>query len=150
MISFSKNVNFSLFGIGLSQKLFSSLKKYLFGGYWKWRQINQIAHRAFSSNLWWLRSAKHVKFTVSCEMYTENHVLIKKMFTNGLNIGLPFRAWVKKWFMEWKHTDFPVKKRLLAQQSVKKVMMTVFWDMKELPIINFLEKGATVNSVSYC
>ena len=35
-----------------------------------------------------------------------------------------------------------------VQQSVKKVMLTAFWNMKGPITINFLEKGATVNSAS--
>ena len=52
--------------------------------------------------------------------------------------------------MEWKHTDFPVKKKFWAQQSGKKMMLTVFWNMKEPITIDFREKAATVNSTSYC
>ena len=48
--------------------------------------------------------------------------------------------------MEWIHTDSQVKNEFLAQPSVKKVMMTVFWDMKWPITIDFLEKDATVNS----
>ena len=43
-----------------------------------------------------------------------------------------------------------MKKKFLAQQSVKKVMLTVFWDIKESITIDILEKGATINSASYC
>ena len=35
------------------------------------------------------------------------------------------------------------------QQSEKKVMLTIFWDMKGPTIIDFLEKGGTVNSDSH-
>ena len=52
--------------------------------------------------------------------------------------------------IERKHTDSSVKKMFLARTSVKKVMLTVFWDMKGLISIDFLEKKATVNRVSYC
>ena len=37
-------------------------------------------------------------------------------------------------------TYFPVKKTFWAQQSVKKVMLTIFWDMKGTIAIDFLEK----------
>ena len=37
-------------------------------------------------------------------------------------------------------TDSPVKKKFLVQQSIKKVILSV----------DFLEKGATVNSASFC
>ena len=52
--------------------------------------------------------------------------------------------------MERKRTDFPVKEKFCAQQSVKKVMLIVFWDMKGLITIDFLEKSATQNNASYC
>ena len=45
--------------------------------------------------------------------------------------------------MEWKHTDSPIKKKFQAQWSVKEVMLTVFWCMKEPITIDFLEKDAT-------
>ena len=45
---------------------------------------------------------------------------------------------------------FSRKERFREQRSVKKVMLTVFWDMKGPITIDFLEKGATVNSASSC
>ena len=45
-------------------------------------------------------------------------------------------------------TVFLVKKIFQVQQSVKKVMLTVFWDIKGPMTIDFLEKGATVNNTS--
>ena len=39
-----------------------------------------------------------------------------------------------------------LKKKFWMQWSVKKVMLIVFWDIT----VDFLEKGATVNSASYC
>ena len=35
-------------------------------------------------------------------------------------------------------------------KSVKKVILTVFWQMKGPITIDFLEKGASINSTSYC
>ena len=52
--------------------------------------------------------------------------------------------------MEWKHIDFMLKKKFWVQQSVKEVMLTVFLDRKGPITIDFPEKGATVNSASYC
>ena len=56
--------------------------------------------------------------------------------------------------MEWKHIYSSVKKKLQAQQSVKKVMLIVSWDMKGFITIDFLEKYATVKrkkkEASYC
>ena len=46
--------------------------------------------------------------------------------------------------MEWKHTYFLVKKKFMAQQLVKKVLLTVFYYMKRPITIDFYEEGATV------
>ena len=51
--------------------------------------------------------------------------------------------------MKWKHIDSPVKKKFQVQQSVKKVMLPYFSNMKRPIPIDFLEKGSTVNSASY-
>ena len=51
--------------------------------------------------------------------------------------------------MEWKQTDSPVKKKCQIQLSVKKVMRTVFWEMKGPITTDLLEKGETVNSKIY-
>ena len=56
----------------------------------------------------------------------------------------------KRWSMEWKRTDPLVKKKYRARKSVKNLMLTVFCDIKGPIRIDFLEKGAAVNSASYC
>ena len=43
--------------------------------------------------------------------------------------------------MEWKYIDSPVKKKFQAQQSLKKVMLTVFCNITT----DFHVKGVTVN-----
>ena len=75
--------------------------------------------------------------------------LVKKMFTNGRNIGLPLELESKRQSMEWKHCS-QKKKKFQVQWSVKKVRLIVFWDTIRPNTINFLEKSATVNSASYC
>ena len=49
-------------------------------------------NRGLPSNLWWLRCANQMKFTEEYVMCMEIHVLVKKTFTNGLNMGLPLQA----------------------------------------------------------
>ena len=75
--SFKKKQNkffqhfFPLFGIGLQKKIILITWKYLFWGYSKWWQINQRTlglNRGLSSNVWWLRSANHIKSTKECVM----------------------------------------------------------------------------------
>ena len=47
-------------------------------------------------------------------------------------MALPLRAGVEKTVYGVEtHADFPVKKKFWIQLSVKKVIQTVFWDMKE-------------------
>ena len=63
--------------------------------FWAFQNDNKL-NRGLSSNFWELRSANHVKFTEEFVMYTEKHILVKKMFTNELNMGLLLWARVKK------------------------------------------------------
>ena len=46
--------------------------------------------------------------------------------------------------------DYVEMKKIRVQWSVKRVMLTVFWDVKGKVTINFLGKGATVSSSSNC
>ena len=55
-------------------------------------------------------------------------------------MGLSLQLKSKRQFMEWKHTDSPVKKKFWAQQSVRKVLLKVFLGMKESITIDFFEK----------
>ena len=84
-------------------------QKYLFWGYLKWQQIKQcfrfwteVLHQIFGD------------WKVQSEMFQSK----KK---NGLNIFLPFSAWIKKTFYGVKTHWLPDKEALL---SVKKVMLT--------------------------
>ena len=50
--------------------------------------------------------------------------------------------------IEWKHNNSPIKKKVWTQQPVKKVMLTVFWDMIGPTTTDLFENGAKVNSAS--
>ena len=100
----------------------------------EWRQTKQNApglNRGLLYNLWWLKSANHVKFTKESVMCK-----IKNIY-----------KWAKQVFattnMSRKDTDFLVNRKSWAQWSVKKVM-------KGPTTIDFLAKGLTVNSATYC
>ena len=56
----------------------------------------------------------------------------------------------KRQSLEWKHPSSPVKKKFKSQLSAGKVMLTIFWDSKGPILEDFLEKGSTINSASYC
>ena len=83
-----------------------------------------------------------------CGLYGEAY-FSQKMFSNGLNMGLPLRAWVEKQTIEWKHIDPTVKKKSQAQQSERWVTMTVLWSIKGPITIDFLENFPPVKSISY-
>jgi hypothetical protein len=56
----------------------------------------------------------------------------------------------KRQSMEWKHPGSPTKKKFKAQSSAGKEMLTVFWDSKGSILEDYLEKGCTIKSASYC
>ena len=78
-------------------KNYSSLVKIFVLELFKWAANQSVPdlNRGLSFNFWQLRSTNHEKFT-ECELYTEKQVLVKKMFSRGLNIDLPLQAWVYK------------------------------------------------------
>ena len=76
-------------------------------------------NRGLPSNFWWLRSVNHMKSLEECVMYTENPILVQRIFTNRLNMRLA-QAWHEK-AAHWVETDSPVKKKFWGQ-----FMLTVF------------------------
>ena len=69
-----------------------------------------------------------------CGVYKEKQVLVKNILTNGLNMSLTLWSRVKK-TIEWKHTS-TVKKKFQVQQSIKKVMLTMFWTWKDPSLLS--------------
>ena len=102
-----------------------------------------------SLNFFGLRSANHMKFTEEYVMYMKMHVLINKMFTNGLNMGLLLTSQSKRQSIVETHW-LSGKEIVLGAAVSKDHAVIVFWDIKGPIAGNFLEKFATVNSVSYC
>ena len=56
----------------------------------------------------------------------------------------------KRQFIEWLYVDSSVKKKFCEHRSVKKVILTVSWDMKGLITVDFHKNGTIGNSASYC
>ena len=50
----------------------------------------------------------------------------------------------KKQPLKWKQSESLIKKKLSAQQSVKKLILTVFFEMKTPISLDFFENGATI------
>ena len=51
--------------------------------------------------------------------------------------------------MVWRHPASPRSKKFKSQQSVGKVIMTVFWVSVGVILVDFMSKGATINSDAY-
>ena len=60
-----------------------------------------------------------------------------------------FKPESKRASMEWHHPTSPRLKKFKSQQSVGKVMVTVFWDSVGVILVDFMSKGATINSDVY-
>lgn len=52
--------------------------------------------------------------------------------------------------MTWKHPSSPTPRKFQSQQSAKKIMATVFWDAKDVLLVEFLPYGQTINAGGYC
>ena len=108
-------------------------------------RLFKMVNRGLLSIFWWLRRGNHVQFIEECTMCTEKKVLVKKCLQM-------YQTWVCHYKPESKrhrkNSDFSAKKKFRAQLPVKKIMLTVFWDMKRFGVF-FISKVATVNSVSY-
>ena len=55
----------------------------------------------------------------------------------------------KRQSMQWHHLGSPSPKKFKLSPSAGKVMMTVFWDIQGVLLLDFLPKGETINSARY-
>lgn len=51
---------------------------------------------------------------------------------------------------QWRHPTSPKPKKFKTEKSAGKVMATVFWDRNGVLLVDFMPKGTTINSESYC
>lgn len=51
---------------------------------------------------------------------------------------------------QWKKPDEPAPKKAKTVSSAGKVMASVFWDSKGVIMVDYLEKGKTIDSEHYC
>ena len=92
-----------------------------------------------------------------CEIYRRMYDLYREAYFSQRNL----HKWVKHRFATtiliqkdspWsgKTLTLQQKKKLWVQQSVKKVMLTIIWDIKRPITFDLLEKIRTANSASFC
>ena len=102
--------------------------------YSKWWQIKQNTQQR-----------PDVKFLVAdkykpCEIYRRMYDACyntkkKKLNYKWTKHGFFTEPEWKRLCLEWIYADSALRKKFLTQWSVKKVMLTVFWDMKKVVIV---------------
>jgi hypothetical protein len=86
--------------------------------------------------------------------------LLRRYAVEGDNFLLNIVTGDESWFhhfdpetkrhnMEWHHLTSPKKKKTKTVPSAGKVMGTVFWESEECILVDFLEKGKTINAARY-
>lgn len=55
----------------------------------------------------------------------------------------------KRASMQWKHVTSPSPRKFRVQRSAGKVMATVFWDVKGVLLLDFLERNHTITGQHY-
>ena len=82
-----------------------------------------------------------------CMLCMKKYVLVRRVFTNGLNMDLSLQSWVEKTVKQVETYRFCKEK---VPDTVVSKKAHTNCDMKGLITIDFLKKGATINNASYC
>ncbi|GBL88937.1 hypothetical protein AVEN_159026-1 [Araneus ventricosus] len=51
--------------------------------------------------------------------------------------------------MEWRHTHSPVRVKAKQTLSQRNIMASVFWDRHGVLLVDFMQRGTTINAVAY-
>jgi hypothetical protein len=75
-----------------------------------------------------------------------NHIIIgDETWVSCLNVE------TKEQPKQWMHTNSPKKPRKFKQTlSARKLMATIFWDMKKVLLVDFKPQGTIITSEVYC
>lgn len=82
--------------------------------------------------------------------YREGNAFLEGIVTGDETWVLYFTPESKAATMVWKHPSSPDVKKFKVSPSSRKLMLTVFWDMKGVLLAEFMPTGSTINAVSYC
>lgn len=84
------------------------------------------------------------------EMYeAQGEEFFKNVVTGDETWAYVYDPESKQQSMEWHHPDSPRPKKFKKERSSQKVLATVFWDNQGVILVEFLEKGSTINSDIY-
>ena len=83
------------------------------------------------------------------EYEAEGDSFLDRIITGDATRSHHYEPQSKRLSMEWRHVNYPSKKKFKMLLSVCKVMCTVFWDRKGVILLDFLEPGQTIISDRY-
>ena len=75
--------------------------------------------------------------------------LLKRFVTMDETWVHPFTPEAKQQSKQWNHPGLPPPKKAKTVPSAGKVMATVFWDADGILLIDYLQKGQTINGTYY-
>jgi len=81
---------------------------------------------------------------------TEREAMLERIVTGDETWLHHYQPETTQASSQWKHKESPTPTKLKVVPSVSKVMVTMFWDMRGVLLVEFQEHGRTVNASSYC
>jgi hypothetical protein len=86
---------------------------------------------------------------LSTRYHAEGEEFLAYIVTRDETLIYYYEPESKRQFMEWRHTSSSAKEKSKSAPSVRKLMLTLFWDMNGPILERYQEKGETVNGVRY-
>ena len=80
----------------------------------------------------------------------EGDEFLDSTVTGDETLGFHHTPESKQQSLQWRHTHSPRTKKFKTSISVKKIMVSVFWDRKGILLVNFMPPGTTINAGAYC
>ena len=80
---------------------------------------------------------------------SEGEAFMNSIVTGDESWAHHYEPETKRQSMQWHHLGSPSPKKFKVTPSAGKVMITVFWDACGVLLVEFLQKGQTINSACY-
>lgn len=97
-----------------------------------------------------LRQSRREVCTQMLQRYrAEGENFMKSIVTGDESWAHHYEPETKRQSMQWHHLGSPSPKKFKLLPSAGKVMITVFWDIQGVLLLDFLPKGETINSARY-
>ncbi|GFU50562.1 histone-lysine N-methyltransferase SETMAR [Trichonephila clavipes] len=82
--------------------------------------------------------------------YQKDPAFMKWIVTGDESWCRHYEPEIKRYSMQWKHVSSPPPKKFRATKSAGKVLLTVFFDVQGLLLVEFLEHRKSINSDVCC